>query len=70
MIEFKKPRFWDFKKPNFIAHLLLPLTIPLIISNFLLGLKKKKERYKPKKNLYWKHLCWWHSKNAFNNKNI
>ncbi len=43
MIEFKKPRFWDFKKPNFIAHLLLPLTIPLIISNFFLGLKKKKK---------------------------
>jgi len=49
MIEFKKPRFWDFKKPNFIAHLLLPLTIPLIISNFLLGLKKKKKDINLKK---------------------
>ena len=22
-----KPKFWDFKKPNFLAYLLLPLTL-------------------------------------------
>ena len=39
-MKLKKPRFWDYKKPNFISYLLLPLTLPLIINNFFLKLKK------------------------------
>ena len=35
-----KPKFWDYKKPNFFSYLLLPLTFPVIINNFFL--KKKK----------------------------
>ena len=35
-----KPKFWDYKKPSFLSHLLLPLTIPIIINNFFLSLKK------------------------------
>ena len=35
-----KPKFWDYKKPNFLSYLSLPLTFPIIINNFLL--KKKK----------------------------
>ena len=31
----KKPKFWDLKKPNFISYLLAPLTLPIIISNFI-----------------------------------
>lgn len=38
---FRKPHFWDNKKPNFLSYILLPLTLPLIINNFLLKLKKK-----------------------------
>tara|TARA_B110001450_G_scaffold254226_1_gene279169 strand:+ start:1389 stop:2327 length:939 start_codon:yes stop_codon:yes gene_type:complete len=38
-----KPSFWDYKKPNFISYLLLPLTIPIIINNFFLNLKKNKK---------------------------
>lgn len=38
---FKKPKFWDLKKPNFISYFLLPLTFPIKINNFLLNLKKK-----------------------------
>ena len=38
----KKPKFWDYKKPNFLAYLFLPLTIPIKINNFLLNLKKQK----------------------------
>jgi len=38
----KKPKFWDYKKPNFLSYLLLPLTIPVIINNFLLSFKKNK----------------------------
>jgi len=39
-MKLKKPRFWDYKKPNFISYLLLPFTFPLIINNFFLKLKK------------------------------
>ena len=39
-MKLKKPRFWDYKKPNFISYLLLSFTFPLIINNFFLKLKK------------------------------
>ena len=39
-MKLKKPRFWDYKKPNFISYLLLPFTFPLIINNFFLKFKK------------------------------
>ena len=38
----KKPEFWDYKKPNFFAYLLLPFSYLLIIYNFLTGRKKNK----------------------------
>ena len=41
-MKINKPYFWDFKKPNFLSYLLLPLTIPIIFNNFLLNLKRKK----------------------------
>jgi|TARA_B110000261_G_C13009215_1_gene327409 tetraacyldisaccharide 4'-kinase len=37
-----KPKFWDFKKPNYLSYLLLPFTLPIIINNFFLNFKKKK----------------------------
>ena len=40
-MKLKKPKFWDYKRPNFISYLLLPFTFPLIINNFLLKFKKK-----------------------------
>ena len=40
-MKFQKPKFWDYKKPNFLSYLLLPLTLPLIINNFILGFKNK-----------------------------
>jgi|TARA_B110000027_G_C16114731_1_gene299560 tetraacyldisaccharide 4'-kinase len=39
-MKLKKPKFWDYKKPNFFSYLLLPLTFPIIINNFFLNLKK------------------------------
>ena len=49
-MKLKKPKFWDYQHPNFLSYLLLPLTFPIIINNFLLGLKKNvKENNKPKK---------------------
>jgi tetraacyldisaccharide 4'-kinase len=35
-----KPKFWDLKKPNYISYLLLPFTLPIIINNFFLSIKK------------------------------
>tara|TARA_B110000027_G_scaffold25456_1_gene27960 strand:+ start:2848 stop:3789 length:942 start_codon:yes stop_codon:yes gene_type:complete len=49
---FKKPKFWDYQRPNLLSHILLPLTFPLIINNFLLSLKKNTE-----KNLRLKKIC-------------
>ena len=37
-----KPKFWDFKKPNYLSYLLLPFTIPIVLNNYFLSFKKKK----------------------------
>ena len=39
---FKKPLFWDYKKPNLLSYFLLPLTLPIIIRNFFFTFYKKK----------------------------
>jgi tetraacyldisaccharide 4'-kinase len=41
----KKPKFWDQKKPNIIAYLLLPLSLLLDLLKFL-RLKKKQKNLK------------------------
>jgi len=41
-MKFKKPNFWDYKRPNFISYLLLPLTIPVILNNILINIVKSK----------------------------
>jgi len=40
-MNFKKPKFWDYKYPNILSYFLLPLTVFFEISNFILNLKKK-----------------------------
>ena len=44
-MKFKKPNFWDYKKPNIIAYLLLPFTFLIILIRFFL----KKEKIKTNK---------------------
>ena len=39
-MKISKPKFWDLKKPNYISYFLLPFTLPIIINNFFLSLKK------------------------------
>ena len=39
-MKLKKPKFWDYQKPNLLSYILLPLTLPIIINNFFLNLKK------------------------------
>ena len=36
----KKPKFWDYKKPNFISNLLLPLSKLVEIKSDLIKYKK------------------------------
>ena len=42
-MKFKKPKFWDYERPNILSYFLLPLTFPIIINNFFLNLKKNKK---------------------------
>tara|TARA_B100000787_G_scaffold168301_1_gene156808 strand:+ start:653 stop:1594 length:942 start_codon:yes stop_codon:yes gene_type:complete len=39
-----KPKFWDYKKPNALSYFLLPLTLPIIINNFYIKLKRNKKK--------------------------
>jgi len=40
-MNFKKPLFWNLKKPNFFSYTLIPFTIPIIINNLLIKFQKK-----------------------------
>ena len=42
-MNFEKPKFWDLKKPNYLAYLLLPLTILIKINIFLSNLYPRKK---------------------------
>ena len=42
-MKFKKPKFWDYKKPNIFAYLLIPLNLILWVSNIILDIKPKKK---------------------------
>ena len=42
-MKFKKPNFWDYKKPNLIAYLLAPLNFIVKINNIFLKIKSKKK---------------------------
>ena len=44
----KKPKFWDYGKANFLAYVLLPLTLPIMLNNFFLNLKERKKNKKIK----------------------
>ncbi len=44
----KKPKFWDLKKPNLLSYLLLPFTIPIILSNILINFLTKTKSQKIK----------------------
>ena len=41
---FKKPKFWDYSKPNLISYLLLPFTIFILFRNFF-SKKISKKKY-------------------------
>ena len=43
-IKFKKPKFWELDKPNFLAHVLSPFTIFIKINNYFLDKKVKRTK--------------------------
>ncbi len=43
-MNFKKPFFWDLSKPKPISYLLIPLTLPIVIRNFLFRFFKRKKQ--------------------------
>ncbi len=47
-MKFKKPKFWDLSKPNFISYFLIPLTLPIVLRNFLFQFLKKDRSLKIK----------------------
>lgn len=44
-MNFKKPKFWDYKKPNFISYLLTPFSFLLILLNSLKSLILSPTKY-------------------------
>ena len=43
-MNFKKPKFWDYKTPSFLSYLLLPFTIFIEINNFILNIKNRENK--------------------------
>ena len=41
-MKLKKPKFWDFKKPNYLSNLLLPLSKLVEIQSGIKRMKKKR----------------------------
>ena len=39
----KKPSFWDLPKPSLVSYLLIPLTLPIVLRNFLYQFFKKEK---------------------------
>ena len=39
----KKPKFWDYKNPNYLSKILTIFTFPIILNNFFLKVKKKQK---------------------------
>ena len=41
-MNFKKPKFWDLKKPSLLSYILLPFTLIFSLNNFFLEFRSKK----------------------------
>ena len=44
-MKFKKPKFWDYKKPSASAYLLWPISTTIKIINYLSAKIKNKKKY-------------------------
>ena len=65
-MKFKKPKFWDYNKPNILSYLFFPISLLLTILKSFKNLTTKKKKYsKIKNNLCRKYLSRWNRKNLF-----
>ena len=39
----KKPKFWDYKTPNIFAYLIYPISLTIILINFIFNRPSKKK---------------------------
>ena len=44
-MKFKKPKFWDYKKPSILSYLFFPLSLLLTILKTFKNLTTKKKKY-------------------------
>ena len=50
-MKFKKPKFWDYKKPNIISYLLLPISVLVKIAKFIKNVTIKKKKFQSIKTI-------------------
>ena len=50
-MKFKKPKFWDYKKPNIISYLLLPISVLVKIAKFIKNITIKKKKFQSIKTI-------------------
>ena len=57
-MKFKKPKFWDYNKPNILSYLFFSVSLLLTILKTLKNFTTKKKKYSKikskKNNFYWK----------------
>ena len=69
-MNFKKPKFWDLKKPSLLSYILLPLTLIFSINNFFLKFRSKKINKNLKNYMCRQYIFRWDRQNSLNNKII
>ena len=50
-MKFKKPKFWDYKKPNIISYLLLPISVLVKLAKFIKNVTIKKNKFQSIKTI-------------------
>ena len=50
-MKFKKPKFWDYKKPNIVSYLLLPISVLVMMAKFIKNVTIKKKKFQSIKTI-------------------
>ena len=50
-MKFKKPKFWDYKKPNIASYLLLPISVLVMMAKFIKNVTIKKKKFQSIKTI-------------------
>ena len=50
-MKFKKPKFWDYKKPNIASYLLLPISVLIMMAKFIKNVTIKKKKFQSIKTI-------------------